>query len=98
MGRTKGLPKTGGRVKGSANKSTQTTRDWVQALIDDNRQRLEKDLSQLEPRERWQVIEKLLQYTTPKMQSVEAQVDLNNLSDEQLNAIVSEITKGVGDE
>jgi len=70
-----------GRPKGSPNKVTSDLREWVRLLIDDNRKQLEKDLLALEPKARWIVVEKLMQYTIPKMQSVEAKIDFDKLSD-----------------
>ena len=40
----------------------------------------------------------LLQYCIPKMQNVEAQIDLNNLSDEQLSTIINELTNNLNDD
>ena len=93
--RKKGHEKTGGRTKGTPNKSTMETREWIQAIVDKSRPQLEKDLEVLESKERWQVIERLLQYITPKMQSVEAKVDLNNLTDAQLDTLISELTRNL---
>lgn len=90
--------KTGGRQPGAPNKVTASMKDWIQQLIDGNRNQLEADLKALDPKERWQVIEKLMTYTIPKMQSVDAKVDLNNLSDNQLDHIINEITKSINDE
>ena len=98
MGRTKGTEKTGGRVAGTPNKATQTAREWVQMLIDNNRKKLERDLKLLEPKERWQVIEKLLQYCLPKQQAVTAQIDLNSLTNEQLDTIINELTNSLNNE
>jgi gentisate 1,2-dioxygenase len=84
-----------GRPKGKPNKVTMETREWVSQLIDKNRKRLEKDLKDLDPKDRWAVIEKLMQYAVPKMQSVEARIDFNNLSDEQLDDIINELTKEI---
>ncbi|MDR2064923.1 MAG: hypothetical protein LBP85_04355 [Prevotellaceae bacterium] len=98
MTRKKGTQKTGGRAKGTPNKITIDLRTWIAALIDNNRQQLEKDLLWIEPKERWQVVEKLMQYTLPKMQSVETAVNMDNLTDEQINLIISEITKDLSDE
>ena len=44
------------------------------------------------------MLEKLMSYVVPKMQSVEAKIDLNRLSDEQLDDVISELTKEFDDE
>ena len=87
-----------GRPKGRPNKATAALKDWVSALIDGNRSRLEKDLQALEPKDRWQVVEKLMQYTLPKMASVDANVALDGLSDEQITIIVNNILSKIEDE
>lgn len=83
-----------GRPKGSPNKVTGELRSWVAQLIDSNKEQLEKDLKRLEPKDRWAVIEKLMQYTIPKMQSINGCINLNDLTDEQLDIIIERITNG----
>ncbi|MBS9768311.1 MAG: hypothetical protein KGV44_12425 [Flavobacteriaceae bacterium] len=95
MGRPKGSKKYGGRQKGTPNKTTESTRQWLKMFLDENQKQIEEDFRALEPKERLQVFERLLQYTLPKMQSVSANIDLNVLSDDQLNTIIEEITKDV---
>lgn len=73
-------------------------RGWLTAIIDKNRKQMEKDLKKLEPKDRLQILEKLMQYVIPKQQAVSAEIDLNKLTDEQLDAVVSELTKGIDDE
>ncbi|KAA6327183.1 hypothetical protein EZS27_007523 [termite gut metagenome] len=80
-----------GRPKGKPNKVTMETREWIKRLIDKNRGQIEKDLKALDPKDRILAIEKLMQYTVPKMQSVEAQIDFGRLSDEQLDEIINKI-------
>ncbi|MBE6314143.1 MAG: hypothetical protein E7079_04230 [Bacteroidales bacterium] len=82
-----------GRPKGSKNKVTTEVRDWISKVIDKQRPQLEKDLKLLEPAERWRIIEKLMSYVVPKMQAVEANVNLNKLSDEDLDKLASNIIK-----
>lgn len=82
-----------GRPKGSKNKVTSEVRDWISKVIDKQRPQLEKDLKLLEPAERWRIIEKLMSYVVPKMQAVEANVNLNKLSDEDLDKLASNIIK-----
>ena len=82
-----------GRPKGSKNKVTTEVRDWISKVIDKQRPQLEKDLKLLEPAERWRIIEKLMSYVVPKMQAVEANVNLNKISDEDLDKLASNIIK-----
>ncbi|KAA6319919.1 hypothetical protein EZS27_030246, partial [termite gut metagenome] len=91
-----GNPK--GRPKGKPNKVTMETREWIKQLIDKNRGQIERDLEALDPKDRILAIEKLMQYTVPKMQSVEAKIDFNKLSDEQLNYVINELTNNLNDE
>lgn len=70
MGRKKGTEKTGGRIAGTPNKVTSSVRDWIQQIIDGNRDKFEADLNALEPIDRVKVISNLLQYIVPKVQSV----------------------------
>ena len=86
-----GIPN--GRPKGSPNKTTQSVREWLTRLIDDNREQIRKDLAALEPKERLQVLEKFMQYTVPKMQSVEARVDIDRLSDSQIDQVINELSE-----
>ena len=91
----KGTPKTGGRTAGTPNKATADLRVWINELLNNNRKQFEADLKRLEPHQRVAIFEKLLTYSTPKLQSVEAKIDLDTLSDEQLNTIINELTKGL---
>lgn len=95
MSRKKGTKKTGGRVKGTPNKATQNFRDWISDLVDENRTQITRDLKNLDSKDRLIILEKLMQYCIPKMQSVEAKIDFNTLSDAQLNMIINELTKDV---
>ncbi len=69
--------KTGGRPKGVPNKLTKSTRDFIADLIDKNRIQIVKDLKSLEPFQRLQIIEKLMQYSVPKMNRTEVSVKDN---------------------
>lgn len=61
--------KTGGRQKGTPNKTTSTLRDWFLQLINDNRAQIEKDLREMEAKDRLQWIERILPYVLPKVQN-----------------------------
>lgn len=92
-----GKGRIGGRQKGTPNRVTASVKDWVAQVIDKNRRQMERDIKALEPKDRLQMLEKLMQYVVPKQQAVSANVDFNKLSDEQLNALVDELTKDISD-
>jgi len=96
--RKKGTPKTGGRMKGTPNVVTSNLRGWINEVLNNNRTQFEKDLKRLEPYQRVVIFEKMLAYSTPKLQSVEAKIDLNLLTDEQIDVIINEITNNLSDE
>ena len=108
MGKHKGSAKTGGRQKGSPNKVTIDTRKFIDNLIEKNLPKMEQDLGKIEPRERLSILEKLLQYTIPRLQSisVEAQIQakiqaeysemeqlLNKAPDAAIEAITDRLIK-----
>ena len=102
MPRKKGLPKTGGRMPGSRNKTTVEMKSWVKELIDGNMTQLENDLQALEPKERWSIVERLMQYCIPKQSQVDVKAQvaaeyaelerlLRNAPDDAVTAIVKKI-------
>lgn len=70
----------------------------MSAVIDKNRRQMERDLKALEPKDRLQMLEKLMQYVIPKQQAVSAEVDINTLTDDQINTIINQMTEGIDDE
>ena len=60
----KGRRKTGGRKKGTENKTTSDIRKIIYQLI--NSEAIVEDLKELEPKERLEFIVKLLPYALPK--------------------------------
>lgn len=64
-----------GRPKGTPNKITQDMRQWLAEVIDGNRSQMVEDLKALEPKDRLQILERLVQYVIPKQQAVSAEVD-----------------------
>lgn len=87
-----------GRPKGKPNRITGEMRSWIQQLINDNKNQLENDLQALEPKDRWQIIERLLNYCIPKQSAVDADVKLSALTDEQLDQVVNQIINQIDNE
>lgn len=93
-----GRGRLGGRKKGTPNQTTTTAREWISQLIDGNRAQIKKDLKVLEPKDRLHILEKLMQYVVPKQQAVSASVDVNSLTDCQLDILISKLTKDIEDD
>ena len=90
-----GRGRLGGRVAGTPNKVSGTLKEWLTLLIDKNRKQIEKDLKSLSPKDRLQVVEKLMQYVIPKQAAQQVKLDFDNMTDEQLQRLVEEMTKEV---
>ncbi len=86
MARMKGTPKTGGRKAGTPNKLTGTLKEFITNLIDQNRQQIEDDISQLEPKERLSILERLMSYVLPK----QTQSSLENDFDKEVQVVFVE--------
>ena len=93
-----GKGRIGGRQSGTPNKVTSSVKEWLSTLIDKNRKQIEKDIKQLESKERLQILEKLMQYVVPKQQAVSANVNFERLTDTQLDTLISEMRKEIEDD
>jgi hypothetical protein len=62
----KGKAKTGGRKKGSVNKTTAVLKEKITTLVNDLYPKVIEDLEKLEPEERVAAFVKLLPYVMPK--------------------------------
>lgn len=79
VGRKPGTPKTGGRQPGSQNKVTSELKQWLQKVVEDNKEQFEADLQAVEPEKRLAVIERLLSYLVPKPQNLDIQIEYREL-------------------
>lgn len=72
MAKAKGSSKTGGRVKGTPNKVTLAVKECISKVLTEytNSETFLEDFAELEPKERLMIVEKLMNYVVPKMQSV----------------------------
>ncbi len=61
-----GRGRLGGRAAGTPNKVTGTLKSWITDLINCNRSQMEKDLKNLDPKDRLMFLEEMMQYVIPK--------------------------------
>jgi len=92
-----GHKKVGGRRAGTPNKSTSSLRNWVRLFVTRNTKQMQSDLDALDPKDRLTMLEKFMRYTIPQQQAVSAAVDLNALTDEQINQVVEQIAANMED-
>ena len=69
-----------GRPKGTPNKITAELRVWISEVIDENREQMKADLKTLEPKERLQILERLIQYVIPKKTHIDEESTLRTQS------------------
>ena len=70
MARKKGTPKTGGRTKGTPNKSSAQIKGFITDLLQDNEQLIRRDFEQLTPAERIKAVAQLAAYVVPRQTAV----------------------------
>lgn len=89
-----GNPK--GRPRGSTGEKTKYIRDWITSLIGSNAQSLSENFKHLPSKEKWRVITQLMPYVIPKQTETKVKADVNfsQLSDEQVDNIISQISTG----
>jgi hypothetical protein len=77
MGLKKGMTNNpNGRPAGSKNRTTAEIRDLLKEFVSANWETIQTDFDQLPPKDRLAFFEKVLQYTIPKMQSVNHEFEL----------------------
>ncbi len=82
--------KTGGRSKGTPNRTTAETKDLLKSIVGKELTKLGVMLEQLEPMERINAISKLLPYILPKQQETSIEIK-QPLTEEQREARLLEL-------
>src|SRR5262245_4531268 len=80
-----------GRKKGSSNKTTMRTREFLINLLESQHDQIVSDLTWLEPYEHLTILEKLLAYVTPKMAANDVTVSVDKLSEEQIDELFKKL-------
>jgi hypothetical protein len=80
-----------GRPMGVPNKVTANLKDRVNLLIENNFDKLQSDLDTIEPKDRLNIMLKLMEYVLPKQK--ETKIDFSNLSDAEIDELINRITK-----
>ena len=75
MGFEKGKDKTGGRAKGSSNKSTTKVRDSFTNLLEENLEQLKDDFKELDPKDRIKLFLDLSKYVIPQLKQTDIKLD-----------------------
>ena len=65
-----------GRPKGSVGKSNNKIRETFQLLLENNLEKLQEDLNELEPKDRVKLLLNLSNYILPKLRSIDLQSDI----------------------
>ena len=89
-----------GRPRGKPNKVTIPLREFVSELINDNRKTIKADLGKIDPQQRLVIIERLMAFVIPKMQSIDASVQIAeeyNQLERLLNAAPDEAIQKIAD-
>lgn len=90
-----GKGRLGGRKAGTPNKATATTREWIQALLDENQDSIREDLRKMSAKDRVTALLSLIPYVTPKQMATTSNVTLERLGDEQINELAEQILNGM---
>jgi len=86
-----------GRTKGTQNKVTKHLRESITSFLENNFERLENDFEILPPKDRIKFYCDLLQYSLPKLQTVQLETDFEHLTDIELDRIIIELKNSVSE-
>ncbi len=90
-GRPPGTPKTGGRAKGTKNKTTTELREFIQEMLDDNREQIALDFALLPGAKKLEMFEKLCGYLIPKQSATNTKLDITTMSDAEVATIIKNL-------
>lgn len=98
MGLAKGKTNNpAGRPAGKPNRLTTELKTWIKDLVEKNKVSFERDLRKLDPKDRLVILERLMQYVIPKMQTVSIEEQIKH-EYQQLETLLNECPDEVIDE
>lgn len=80
-----------GRPAGSKNKATELVKTLIETMITDNADQLKDHFKALRGKDKLKAFIDLLPYVVPRLQSTSLDIDLEKLSDEQLDELYNRI-------
>lgn len=80
-----------GRPRGAKNKSSAGTKAWLQSVLEQHRDELTESFAELSPKEKWRVALNIAQFIVPKQTAVAAKIDLETLTESDLNELISKL-------
>jgi hypothetical protein len=86
-----------GRPKGSLSKNTLELREKISQFLLDQYDTIEEDFKAATPGQRLKLYTDLLSYGIPKLQSVSNDIDIDKLTDEQVNDLWEKIQQKLND-
>jgi hypothetical protein len=79
-----------GRPKGVPNKTTKELKQVLHSVIEHQLETIEEDLKDLDPKDRLNVLLKLVEYVLPKQR--EQKIDFSSLTDTEIDELINRIT------
>lgn len=82
--------KTGGRQKGTLNKTTVNLKNTIQQIVEKSFETIEQDLQSMDVKDKVGFILKLVEFVQPKMK--ETVIDFKSLSDQEIDELIERLT------
>jgi hypothetical protein len=79
-----------GRPKGVPNKTTKELKGLIHRVVEQQLETIEEDLQDLDPKDRLNVLLKLVEYVLPKQR--EQKIDFNSLTEAEIDELINRIT------
>ena len=85
--------KTGGREKGTPNKTTSEIKEMIAQFVGNNLEDIQENYNQLEPEKKLHFFEKVLKFVLPQQKETTKVIDVSNLTEPELDKLIDEALK-----